>query len=228
MAVSVPNDAALRRSFDHSRASTVNELAAILSAVESGDKVAAEKLLPLVYDELRRLAAARLARERPGGSLHATELVHEAFLRLVGDDPARPFEGKGHFFAAAALAMRRILVDRARRRNRLRRGGGMRRVRIPLDSLLVDPPDDGLLALDEALQALALEDPTAATLVTLRAFGGLTQAQAADALGVSRRTADRDWAYARAWLSHALSGPERATSGENPGDPGAADSPTAP
>jgi RNA polymerase sigma factor (TIGR02999 family) len=178
----------------------------ILADIERGDRHAAGQLLSLVYDELRKLAAARLAREASGQSLQATALVHEAYLRLVGPDPDRPFDGRGHFFAAAAEAMRRILIDRARDRKRLRRGGGRRRVRIDLDALLVEPPGEDLLALDEAVTALAREDPRAAELVNLRAFAGLTLTQAAEVLGIGRRTADRDWAYARAWLTHALAG----------------------
>ncbi|WP_152052925.1 ECF-type sigma factor [Tautonia marina] len=178
----------------------------LLSSIDRGDPYAADRLLPLVYDELRRLAAARLSCEPHGQSLQATELVHEAYLRLVGHDRDRPFNGRGHFFAAAAEAMRRILVDRARRRHRLKRGGGRSRMRVDLEALLVDPPGDELLALDEALDALAREDPRAAALVNLRAFAGLGLAEAAEAMGLSRRSADREWAYARAWLAHALSG----------------------
>src|SRR3954454_4066615 len=153
----------------------MSEVNDVLSAIERGAPHAAEQLLPLVYDELRKLAAARLAHEAPGQSLQATALVHEAYLRLVGPDPDRPFDGRGHFFAAAAEAMRRILIDRARDRNRLKRGGcGRRGVRIALDALVVEPPGDDLLALDEALSALAREDPGAAELVKLRAFAGLT------------------------------------------------------
>jgi RNA polymerase sigma factor (TIGR02999 family) len=181
----------------------------ILTDIEQGDRRAAEQLLPLVYDELRTLAAARLASEAPGQSLQATALVHEAYLRLVGSDPNKPFHGRGHFFAAAAEAMRRILIDRARDRKRLKRGGGRRRVQIDLENLFAEPPGDDVLALDEALNALAREDPGTAELVKLRAFAGLTLAQAAEALGVSRRTVDRDWVYARAWLCHALSGLDR-------------------
>jgi RNA polymerase sigma factor (TIGR02999 family) len=200
----------------------VGDVTRILADIERGDRHAAGQLLPLVYDELRRLAAARLARESPGQSLQATALVHEAYLRLVGGDPDRPFDGRGHFFAAAAEAMRRILIDRARDRRRLKRGGGRRRVRIDLDRLLAEPPDDDLLALDEALSALAREDPGTAALVKLRAFAGLTLGQAADVLGIGRRTADRDWAYARAWLCHALAGPDRSEEAEkNPADSGA-------
>ena len=146
-----------------------------------------------------------MAHEQPGQTLQPTALVHEAYLRLVGDDPNKPWDGRAHFFAAAAEAMRRILVDRARDRHRQKRGGGRRRVRINLEALLHDPPDDDLLALDEALQSLAREDPAGAELVRLRAFAGLTLAEAAEVMGISRRTADRYWAYARAWLCDALS-----------------------
>jgi RNA polymerase sigma factor (TIGR02999 family) len=200
----------------------MNHVTHILSAIERGDPHAAGQLLPLVYDELRKLAAARLVHEAPGQSLQATALVHEAYLRLVGTDPGRAFDGRGHFFAAAAEAMRRILIDRARDRRRLKRGGGRRRTRIDLDALLVEPPGDDLLALDEALTALAREDPGAAALVKLRAFAGLTLGQAAEVLGIGRRTADRDWAYARAWLCHALAGPDPpGVGGKNLADPGA-------
>jgi RNA polymerase sigma factor (TIGR02999 family) len=140
----------------------MDDVVRMRSDIERGEKHAAGQLLPLVYEELRKLAAAQLAHEVPGQSLQATALVHEAYLRLVGGDPDRPFDGRGHFFAAAAEAMRRILIDRARDRKRLKRGGGRRRVRIDLDRLLADPPDDDLLALDEALTALAREDPGAA------------------------------------------------------------------
>jgi RNA polymerase sigma factor (TIGR02999 family) len=184
----------------------MNDVIRILSAIESGHPRMADELLPLVYDELRKLAAARLAHEATEQSLQATALVHEAYLRLVGPNRDRPFDGRGHFFAAAAEAMRRILIDRARDRARLKRGGDRRRVRLDLDALLVEPPGDDLLALDEALTALAAEDPGAAALVQLRVFAGLTLGQAAEALGLSRRTAERDWTYARAWLCEALSG----------------------
>jgi RNA polymerase sigma factor (TIGR02999 family) len=198
-----------------------------LADIERGDPLAAGQLLPLVYDELRKLAAARLAREASGQSLQATALVHEAYLRLVGHDPDRPFDGRGHFFAAAAEAMRRVLIDRARDRRRLRRGGGRRRVRIDLDALLIEPPGDDVLALDEALTALAREDPGAAALAKLRTFGGLTLGQAAEVLGIGRRTADRDWAYARAWLCHALAGPDRPEDGgKKKADAGALGAPT--
>src|SRR5262245_28688926 len=200
----------------------MGDVTRILADIERGEKNAAGELLPLVYDELRKLAAARLAHEAPGQSLQATALVHEAFLRLVGLDPDRPFDGRGHFFAAAAEAMRRILIDRARDRKRLKRGGGRRRVRIDLDRLLAEDPGDDVLALDEALTALAREDPEAAELVKLRAFAGLTLGQAAEVLSIGRRTADRDWAYARAWLCRALAGTDRSGEGKkNPADPGA-------
>ena len=205
----------------------MGEVTRILAEIARGDRHAAGQLLPLVYDELRKLAAARLAHEAPGQSLQATALVHEAYLRLVGPDPDRPFDGRGHFFAAAAEAMRRILIDRARDRRRLKRGGGRRRVRINLDALLVEPPGDEILDLDEALTALAREDPGAAELVKLRAFAGLTLAQAAEVLGIGRQTADRDWAYARAWLCHALAGADQpGDPGENRADRGASGAPT--
>ncbi len=182
----------------------MNDVTRILSAIEQGDPSAASQLLPLVYDELRKLAAQKLAHEQPGHTLEATALVHEAYIRLVGDEPKKPWDGRGHFFAAAAEAMRRILVDRARGRHRQKRGGSRRRVRINLDALVHDPPDEDLLALDDALQALAREDPAGAELVRLRAFAGLTLAEAAEVMGIGRRTADRYWAYARAWLCDAL------------------------
>ena len=202
----------------------MSEVSQLLTAIERGDPHAAEQLLPLVYDELRRLAARKLSHEAPGQTLTATALVHEAYLRLVGHGEGPHWDGRGHFFAAAAEAMRRILIDRARDRKRLRRGGSRRRVRIDLDALLVEPPGEDLLDLDEALTALAREDPGAAELVKLRAFAGLTLAQAAEALGIGRRTADRDWAYARAWLCHALAGTDPPGEGEKklagPGAPG--------
>jgi RNA polymerase sigma factor (TIGR02999 family) len=206
----------------------MSDVTRILAAMDQGDRQAAGQLLPLVYDELRRLAAARLAHEAPGQSLQATALVHEAYLRLVGSNPEAPFDGRNHFFAAAAEAMRRILIDRARSRKRLKRGGGRRRVRLDLDAVLVEPPGDDLLALDEALTALAREDPGAAKLVKLHVFAGLTLAQAAEVLGIGRRTADRDWAYARAWLCDALAGPgARHEAEENSATPGASDAQTA-
>jgi RNA polymerase sigma factor (TIGR02999 family) len=180
--------------------SAVNEASRLTMALEQGDPQVAERLLPLVYDELRRLAARRLEREAPGQTLQATALVHEAYMRLVGGDPGRRWDGRGHFFAAAADAMRRILVDRARDRRRLKRGGGLGRVDLDLGSVPLDTPGDDLIDLDEALTDLGREDPLCARLVALRFFAGLTQAEAAETLGLARRTADRHWAYARAWL----------------------------
>jgi RNA polymerase sigma factor (TIGR02999 family) len=173
----------------------------------------AREILPLVYDELRRLAAQRLAREVPGQTLQATALVHEAYLRLVGSDPDRPWDGRGHFFAAAAEAMRRILVENARRRNRVKRGGD--RARVDLDKAQPTTPetDDDLLALDEALEQLARKDPVKAELVQLRVFAGLTVPQTAEVLGLSTTTADRYWAFARAWLRVEIAGHDSPTSG---------------
>lgn len=185
----------------------MNEVTRILSAIEQGETQAAEQLLPLIYDELRRLATRRLAREKPGQTLQATALVHEAYLGLVGSGQGREWAGRAHFFAAAAEAMRLILINRARDKGRIKNGGGFRRVDLELDAAEVGYESDklDLLALDEALARLALEEPDCARLVKLRYFAGLTQEEAAEALGVSRRTADRYWAYARAWLLHAIS-----------------------
>jgi RNA polymerase sigma factor (TIGR02999 family) len=178
----------------------MSDLTQLLDAAATGDAKAAADLLPLVYDELRRLAAARLAAERPGQTFQATALVHEAYLRLVGADPAQPWNGRGHFFAAAAEAMRRILVEEARRKGRAKHGGGRRRV--DLDDLTQATPDadDDLVALSEALDRLAAASPQAAELVKLRYFAGFTGREAAGLLGVSPREADQLWAYARAWL----------------------------
>ena len=177
----------------------------VLSAIEQGDPRAAEQLLPLVYDELRKLAARRVAKEQPGQTLSATALVHEAYLRLVGNGAEPQWNGRGHFFAAAAEAMRRLLVERARRKRRARHGGGL--ARIDLENLDVEAERgaDDLLALDEALQRLTAEEPTAAEVVKLRYFAGLTGAAAAAALGISLRTANRHWAYAKAWLYRHMS-----------------------
>jgi RNA polymerase sigma factor (TIGR02999 family) len=184
----------------------MSDVTPILSAVEGGDAQAAEQLLPLVYDELRRLAAQRLSLENPGQTLQATALVHEAYVSLVGSEPGRGWESRAHFFAAAAEAMRHILINRARDKGRLKHGGG--RHRVDLDRAELGYETDGLdlIALDEAITRLAAEEPECAKLVKLRFFAGLTQAEAAEALGVTRRTADRYWAYARAWLLHALGG----------------------
>src|SRR5262245_57330730 len=172
----------------------------ILGAIEQGDPRAAEQLLPLVYDELRRLAAARLAAEKPGQTLQATALVHEAYVRLVDRDAARHWNSRGHFFAAAAEAMRRILVDQSRRKKSRRGGGDLRRQSIGNLEIAAPEPDADLFALDEALERFERIDAPAASLVKLRYFVGLTLSQAAEALGISRATADRHWAYARAWL----------------------------
>ena len=176
----------------------------VLSAIKQGDPNAAEQLLPLVYDELHKLAAQKLAREKPGQTLQPTALVHEAYLRLVGGDKAPAFKDRGHFFAAAAAAMRRILVDNARRKLTQKRGGGLQRE--PLDAVAAPEPDAELLALDEALEKLAAQDPQKARLVELRYFAGLTGEQAAEVLGISPTTADRHWAYARAWLQAEVRG----------------------
>jgi RNA polymerase sigma factor (TIGR02999 family) len=172
-------------------------------AIEA-DKEDAGRLLPLVYDELRRLAWRRMEREAPGQSLQPTALVHEAYMRLVGNDPGRRWNGPRHFFAAAAAAMRHILVDRARNRRRLKRGGGLGRVDLESVSVSRGGPGDELIDLDEALTELGREDPLCAQLVELRFFAGLTQSEAAELLGLPRRTADRHWAYARAWLFERL------------------------
>jgi len=184
----------------------MSEVTRILSAVEQGDPHAAEQLLPLVYDELRKLAAARLADEQPGQTLQPTALVHEAYLRLVGGEQPRYWNGRGHFFAAAAEAMRRILVNRARDKGRLKRGGGRGRVDLEALSDPTAAPTDDLLDLDDALDRLAAAYPPCAELVKLRFFAGLTLDEAAAALGLTRRTADRQWAFARAWLADALGG----------------------
>lgn len=187
----------------------MSDVTRILSAIEQGDPHAAEQLLPLVYDELRRLAAAQMAREKPGQTLDATALVHEAYLRLVGD---QHFDNRRHFFAAAAEGMRRLLVENARRKNRQKRGGG--RQRLDLEDLAVAAPesDERLLALDEALKRLAAVEPQKAELVKLRSFAGLSLDAAADLLGISPSTADRWWAYARAWLRVEIEGEKSASS----------------
>jgi RNA polymerase sigma factor (TIGR02999 family) len=182
----------------------VSEVTRILSAVEAGDPHVAAQLLPLVYDELRRLAAARLAREAPGHTLQATALVHEAYLRLVDAPQAQRWDSRGHFFAAAAEAMRRILVESARRRRADKRGGGWQRLELLEAELAVDSTGDDLFAVDEALLRLAADEPEAARLVQLRFFAGLTLDEAAQNLGLSPRTAYRQWAYARAWLRREL------------------------
>jgi RNA polymerase sigma factor (TIGR02999 family) len=178
----------------------MSEVTRLVQAIEQGDPQAARQLLPLVYDELRRLAAAQLGREAPGQTLDATALVHEAYLRLVGPAAEAAFANRRHFLAAAALAMRRILVENARRKRAAKRGGHLRRRDLDPDQLRAPAVSEDLLALDEALSRLAAAEPQVAELVQLRYFAGLTVPQAAEALGVSPRTADAWWAYARAWL----------------------------
>jgi RNA polymerase sigma factor (TIGR02999 family) len=182
----------------------MSEVTRILSAIDQGDPHAAEQLLPLVYDELRQLAAAKLAQEKPGQTLQATALVHEAYLRLVDIEQAQQWNSRGHFFAACAEAMRRILVDQARRKLALRRGGSLQRQPIEDREIEAPEPSVDLLAVHEALERFQAVDATAAQLVKLRYFAGLTIPQAAEVLGISTSTADRSWAYARAWLHTAL------------------------
>jgi RNA polymerase sigma factor (TIGR02999 family) len=178
----------------------MNEVTSILSAIEQGEPKAAEQLLPLVYDELRKLAAQKLAQERPGQTLQATALVHEAYLRLVDTEKVQRWESRGHFFAAAAEAMRRILVDQTRRRRSLKRGGLLARQEVS-DSQLATPSGElDILALDEALARLASRDAEAAELVKLRFFAGMTMHEAAKVIGVPQRTAERIWTYARSFL----------------------------
>jgi RNA polymerase sigma factor (TIGR02999 family) len=185
----------------------MSDVTRILSAVEQGDPKASDQLLPLVYKELRRLAAQRLAEEKPGQTLQATALVHEAYLRLVGNENGQNWNSRGHFFMAAAEAMRRILIENARRKQRLRHGGGQKRVDIEQLELRADQSADELVSLDEALARLAIEEPSAAQVVKLRYFAGLTIEEAAAALGISLRTANRDWAFAKAWLRQQLREP---------------------
>ena len=180
----------------------MKEVTQILSAIEQGDPQAAEKLLPLVYEELRKLAAHKLSQEKRGQTLDATALVHEAYLRLVGGETQRPFNDRGHFYAAAATAMRHVLIDNARRKLAEKHGEGRQRVDL-LDVASIEPDDD-LIALDEALKKLTAQDPIKGQLVELRYFAGLTGEQAAGMLGISPSTADRHWTYARAWLQAEL------------------------
>ena len=183
----------------------MNDVTRILSAIENGDPKAAEGLLPLVYEELRKLAARRMAQEKPGQTLQATALVHEAYLKLVGGDQGRDWNGRAHFFGAAAEAMRRILVDQARRKKAGKHGGGLLRVELPAGLAEPESRSDDLIALDEALGRLEEHDPEAARLVKLRHFAGLSHQEAADVLGISRGAADRLWALGRAWLFRQLS-----------------------
>jgi RNA polymerase sigma factor (TIGR02999 family) len=197
----------------------MSDVTRILSAIEQGDPHAAEQLLPLVYDELRQLAAQKLAHEKPGQTLDATALVHEAYLRLVDVERARHWDSRRHFFAAAAEAMRRILIDRARRKATEKHGGARQRLDLDDVEVAVDARSADLVALDEALTRFAAEEPVKAQLVTLRYFAGLSVQEAADVLGISRATADRWWSYARTWLYCELrdtdqaSDPEQESSG---------------
>jgi RNA polymerase sigma factor (TIGR02999 family) len=184
----------------------MHDVTRVLCAIEAGDPSASERLLPLVYEELRQLAAQRLAQEKPGQTLQATALVHEAYLRLVDSKQAQHWNTRGHFFGAAAEAMRRILVEQARRRQSAKRGGDHDRVQLEDVAVVTAEPAEDLLALSDALDRLAQEDPVKAELVKLRYFAGLTVEQAAAALGISRATADRYWAYAKVWLYDAITG----------------------
>jgi RNA polymerase sigma factor (TIGR02999 family) len=194
----------------------MKDVTRILHAVEQGHPEAAEKLLPLVYAELRKLAAQRLTQEKPGQTLQATALVHDAYLRLVDVEQAQQWDSRGHFFAAAAEAMRRILIDNARRKARPKHGGGVKRLDLDAAATVADSPGshDDLLALDEALTAFAAEQPAKAELVKLRFFGGLTIPQAAEAMGISEATAERYWTYARVWLHTAIDRPQPGSDAE--------------
>jgi RNA polymerase sigma factor (TIGR02999 family) len=192
----------------------MTDVTRLLSAIDQGDAKAAEQLLPLVYDELRKLAAEKMAREKPGQTLQATALVHEAYVRLVdrksadsSDEPR--WDNRGHFFSAAAEAMRRILVENARHKQRSKHGGGLQRVDFDVDSLAAHGPADDLLALDEALKALGQKDPQIARLIELHCFAGLSIKEAAGCLGISERTAYRDWGWGQAWLYRAIRGNDR-------------------
>jgi RNA polymerase sigma factor (TIGR02999 family) len=186
----------------------MGEVTCILKAIEQGRPLAAERLLPLVYDELRRLAAQKLAREKPGQTLTSTALVHEAYLRMVGQGDEARWKSRSHFYFAAAEAMRRILIENARRKGRHRRGGGLVRRELDTETLAAPVALEDLLAVNDALDRLAASQPQVVELVKLRYFAGLTIKQAADVLGVSSRTADSWWAYARAWLLAELQGDE--------------------
>ena len=186
----------------------MSDITQILRNIESGDEFATEELLPLVYDDLKRLAAHKMAHERPGQTLQATALVHDAYLRLVGSSGSQDWNSRGHFFAAAAASMRRILIENARKKQRIRHGGG--RQRVDLDVVNVADPQnyEFLDALDKAIDGLAVENPTAAQVVNLRFFAGLTIEQTAESLNVSVRTANRHWTYAKAWIYQQISGDE--------------------
>ena len=184
----------------------MSDVTVLLSAMEAGDPRAGDQLLPLVYDELRKLAAAKMAQEQAGQTLQATALVHEAWLRLGGTESPQAWNGRGHFFGAAAEAMRRILVDAARRKARLRHGGGMERVPVERFEIAAPQPEDRLLQVSEALDELEKEAPEAARIVKLRYFAGFTQQQVADSMGISLRSAERQWTWAKAWLFHRIRG----------------------
>lgn len=183
----------------------MSDVTRILSAIEAGDQKAAEELMPIVYNELRKLAAQKLAQEKPGQTLQATALVHEAYLRLVDVDKAQHWNSRGHFFGSAAEAMRRIVVENARRKNSLKRGGSLQRIELDSDEASAEFSADKTIALDEALSRLDEIDPLKAELVKLRFFAGLTTQEAASALGISTATADRNWSFARAWLQAEMS-----------------------
>jgi RNA polymerase sigma factor (TIGR02999 family) len=185
----------------------MSEVTLMLEAIGRGDKQASEKLLPLVYQELRRLAAAKMAREKEGQTLQPTELVHEAWLRLVGGN-GQNWENRTHFLGAAAEAMRRILVDRARHKSAIRHGGGQQRLDIETVDLAATTPDDKVLLIDEALERLRAEDPEKARIVTLKFFGGLTNQEIAAHLALGERTVERQWAFAKAWLVRAIGAPD--------------------
>jgi RNA polymerase sigma factor (TIGR02999 family) len=184
----------------------MTDVTQLLSQIESGDPAAADELLPLVYDELRKLAAVKLAQEKPGQTLEATALVHEAYLRLVDVNKAQHWDGRGHFFAAAAESMRRILVDNALRKKTVKRGGDRNRADLSDVAPAIEPPEDDLIALNEALDHLAEIEPQTAQLVKLRYFAGLTNKQSAELLGISPRKADSLWAYAKVWLHERITG----------------------
>ncbi len=189
-----------RRCRGESARHSMSDVTRILERAHQGDRQASEELLPLVYEELRKLAAARMAQEKPGQTLQATALVHEAWMRLAGTDEPKAWNSRGHFFGAAAEAMRRILVDRARQKARVRHGGGMERVDLAHVTIATEDCDDTVLAIHEALEKLAIESPQKAEIVKLRYFSGLEHAEIAQVLGVSEPTVRRHWAYARSWL----------------------------
>lgn len=184
----------------------MSDVTQLLSAIDAGDSLAADQLLPLVYEELRKLAAAKMAQEMPGQTLQATALVHEAWLRLGGADDQKAWNGRGHFFGAAAEAMRRILVDAARRKSRLRHGGGMERVPVDQIEIAGALPEDRLVHVSDALEEMEKDAPEAAQVVKLRYFAGLTQEQVADSMGISLRSAERQWTWAKAWLFQRIRG----------------------